>query len=393
MNRLLIVDPAENTRVPFLRGILTRSLQDSGLSFDDSYKLASVVRDELAEQGEITRDELRDRVVKLLQPYGAAIVQRYREPTPTTPTILVHHSAGDTVPYSRGYNRLSLEACGFATEDAIAISTALHEDLARSQTARIEASAIRKLTYEHVSKALGEEAGRNYLIWQEFRMSGRPLLILMGGTPGVGKSTVTTQAANLLEIVRIQSTDMLREVMRMMMPERLLPVLHTSSFKAWERLPGLDRARVDPGTLLEDGYLHQAELLSVACEAVVQRALTERVSLFLEGVHVHPKLREHIPEDSDTIVVPLVLAVLKRRDLKARIRGRSKYAVNRRAQRYLNHFDSIWRLQSFLLSEADRYGVPIVTNEDKEKTLRDVLLTVQDALAREFTGDPARVLT
>ena len=34
----------------------------------------------------------------------------------------------------------------------------------------------------------------------------------------------------------------------------------------------------------------------------------------------------------------------------------------------------------------------IVANEDKDKTRRDVLSIVESALAREFSGDPAKVL-
>ena len=41
MAKLHVVDPTDNTRVPFLRGILTRSLQDAGLSFADAYEVAS----------------------------------------------------------------------------------------------------------------------------------------------------------------------------------------------------------------------------------------------------------------------------------------------------------------------------------------------------------------
>ena len=41
--KTLIVNRYENTRVPFLRGILIRSLQDAGLDFDDAFGLASSV--------------------------------------------------------------------------------------------------------------------------------------------------------------------------------------------------------------------------------------------------------------------------------------------------------------------------------------------------------------
>ena len=92
-------------------------------------------------------------------------------------------------------------------------------------------------------------------------------MIVKGG-PGTGKSTMATEIAHRLGIVRTQSTDMLREVMRMLVPERLAPVLHTSSFNAWQAL----RSQPTSGgpEAVADGYRSQSELLSLPIEAVIQ---------------------------------------------------------------------------------------------------------------------------
>ena len=50
MAKILVEDLEDNTRVPFLRGILIRSLQDSGLSFDSAHELATGIRDDLDNQ-------------------------------------------------------------------------------------------------------------------------------------------------------------------------------------------------------------------------------------------------------------------------------------------------------------------------------------------------------
>ena len=185
---------------------------------------------------------------------------------------------------------------------------------------------------------------------------------------------------------------MLREVMRMMIPQRLLPVLHTSSFLAWQELPSQRAAGANPNALLADGYRTQAELLSVACEAVVQRALKERVSMILEGVHVHPLLLEKITAANvDVVVVPIMLAILRPEQLRMRFRGRGKLVPDRRSERYLEYFDTIWRLQTYLLSEADRWEVPIIPNDDKDKAMRQIMATTMDALAQDFSHTPEEV--
>jgi 2-phosphoglycerate kinase len=198
--------------------------------------------------------------------------------------------------------------------------------------------------------------------------------------------------ASRLDIVRTQSTDMLREVMRTMVPEQLLPVLHQSSFTAWRALPGqpeaLDKV---PESLLIHGYRTQADLLSVAIQAVIQRGLRERVSLILEGVHIHPAYIEKLEADDDAIVIPVMIGVLKRKRLQRRIRGRGSEVPQRRAERYLKHFEEIWHLQSYLLSEADRADIPIVVNNDRDKVFREIMRITIERLSQDFDSTPKAV--
>ncbi len=56
--------------------------------------------------------------------------------------------------------------------------------------------------------------------------------MLIGGATGVGKSTIATQLAARLGVVRVVASDAIREVMRAMFSRELMPSLHTSSFDA-----------------------------------------------------------------------------------------------------------------------------------------------------------------
>jgi 2-phosphoglycerate kinase len=241
------------------------------------------------------------------------------------------------------------------------------------------------MTFFMLKKQFGKETAHRYLVWIDYTRSRRPLILLLGGTTGCGKSTVATEVAHRLGIIRTQSTDMLREVMRMMIPERLLPALHTSSFNAWRRLPGHgDENTTDE--LIIIGYNHQAELVSVPCEAVIQRALRERVSLILEGIHISPALLQRIRNQKEAVVVPIMLAVLKQDQLKRRLKGRGVVAPERESSQYLSNFEQIWELQSYLLSEADKYAMDIVTNDDKDQTTERVMRSINEVLERDFRG-------
>jgi len=389
VSRLYVVDSDGAVRVPFLRGILTRSPQDAGLTFDESYALASEVRDALASRDEIGAQELRDEVASRLDELAADVAQRYRARSSETPHIFVRRPDGQTRPFSRGTHRASLEACGVHPDDAIQVSGGLHRALVQEGVSEIPLSGIRQRTHDRLVREIGKAAAHRYLVWEQFRHGDRPLVVLIGGATGTGKSTVATRLANSLDIVRTQSTDMLREVMRMMLPERLAPALHVSSFLAWQTLP--EPARNADDALIE-GFLQQAELLAVAGEAVIRRATTERVSVVVEGVHAHPSFAKEL-ELSDAIVVRVMLALLEPKELERRIRGRGKQASERRAQRYLKHLDEIWRLQAFLLSEADQKGVPIIVNDDLEVASREVLDVVLSELAKHFDDGSEQVFS
>lgn len=395
MSKTLVVGPGEDSPVPFLRGILTRSLQDAGISFNKAYKISSVVRNELNDTDKITTIELRKRVAECVrQSYGEVAASRYLCITEISAPIMVRYEDGELTPFSSGYHRHYLEAISLPYEEALVVTQRLNEQLQREQVREVSAQALEGLTFHLLSndQKFGPAVARRYVLWTQFLRSGRPLILLLGGTAGCGKSTLATELANRLEIVRSQSTDGLREVMRMMLPERLLPVLHTSSFTAWQVLPEWGR-ETDRDLLLAAGYRTQAELLAVPCEAVIQRTLKERVSMVLEGVHIHPLLLDKIERNTGAIIVPIMLAVLKPNQLRSRIRGRGNQSPRRSSKHYLKHFDAIWRLQSYLLSEADRAKIAIIPNDDKEKAIQEIMRTIISYLAREFSGNPNEVFT
>ena len=393
MAKTIVLDSHTGSRIPYLRGIISRSLHDSGLSFEKAYELSSQIREELSHTKLITSLDLRQMVVERLVKLGKAeLVERYSDKTlPPDPITVIGHK-GDIFAFSKSTYRRYLESSGVDTDQASLIISNFTETLMKNGKTEFPINEIGYRLYHFLLKNCGKTDARNYLVWRHFLASGRPLLLMIGGTTGSGKSTIANEAAHSLDIVRTQSTDMLREVMRMMIPEGLLPVLHLSSFAAWKALPKVipDPDNVDEEVLI-DGYSTQAELLSAVSQAVVNRALRERVSLILEGVHVKPTFLQRVESETDAVVVMIMLAVLKPDQLKEQIVGRGKKAPDRRAKRYLAHFDSIWKIQSNLLDEADQYNVPIVINDKKERVMREIMRIIVNTLSKDFNASPEKV--
>jgi 2-phosphoglycerate kinase len=391
MAKATVVDARDGNRVPFLRGVLTRSLQELGMEFDAAYALADQVRRELEGTGTVTTRELRERVTKHLERIDSRLARRYRHPIDVSRRPRVIDSDDQETPFSELTYRRCLEASGVDVETATGMARRLLDYLGRRRQRVVRSSTLGRLTYIWLRRSLGPRAAERYLVWVHAIRTGRPIIVLIGGTSGCGKSTVATELANRLEVARTQSTDMLREVMRMMIPERLLPVLHTSSFNAWRVLPVPEASVRGREALVAAGYRAQAELLAVPCEAVVERALSERVSVILEGVHMEPRFHRRIQADAEAVVVPVLLAVLRPKALRRRFEGRGHGAPSRRAERYLKNFDAIWQLQGHLLDEADRLDVAIVNNDVKDQAVLEIMRTVVDALGEGQRLTPRKV--
>lgn len=395
MAKLFIEDKQESTKVPFLRGILTRSLQKSGLTFQQAYHLAADVRLDLEDKDVISKLELHRLVYrKLKKEFGEKTADRYLRPYEARPPVQVRDRGGRLTPFSSELHRRDLETIGLTLSESLKVATKLRRHLFRQKSAEISTQYIARITYEILedTRSLGPAVARRWLVWRDFVHSGRPLVLVIGGTTGCGKSTIATALANRLEIVRMQSTDLLREVMRSMLASEDYPELHTSSYEAWKAVTEGDDDLVLPpaGSTVEEGFQAQTRLVSRAARAVIERALRERVSLIIEGVHAHPRLARDMAAD-DAVVVHIMLAVLKKRKLKQRISGRATKAVRRRAQEYLKHFDAIWQLQSYLLDEADKTNTPIIINDERDEVVREIMRTLLDELSNATAPSPRDV--
>jgi len=376
-----VLTTPDGSKAPFLRGILTRSLQKCGLSFDEAHEVASVVRSRLSRVGEIEKGELRTFVAEQLEEQGFLDhAKAYLQARQDVSRIRVVTSDGAEGPFSKSQLADSLEICALSREELHELASQIELDLLSASVAEVSTSALTERVLEALENSRHPASAEDYRRWVEFSHSGRPLVLLIGGTTGSGKSTVGAELAHSLDIVRTQSTDMLREIMRLLVPERLVPTLHTSSFEAFEQVPM--KGEGDGYERMLSGYLTQSSQVRVGIEGVLNRTQNEGVSLIIEGVHLHPQMMSEIAQNYDLLVIPVVLAVLKEKRLKKRLVGRGHIIQSRRSERYIQHFEHIWELQSFLLDEAETHDIPIIPNNDEEATVRSILQAVSAELKR-----------
>src|SRR5436190_5512822 len=97
-----------------------------------------------------------------------------------------------------------------------------------------------------------------------------PIILLIGGTTGTGKSTIATEAAHRLGITRVTSTDFIRQTMRAFFSREFMPSVHYSSFEAGLALTKAEEEETGDPRLL--GFLDQTRNVLVGVEAALDRA-------------------------------------------------------------------------------------------------------------------------
>jgi 2-phosphoglycerate kinase len=276
----------------------------------------------------------------------------------------------------------SIMATGLPPARAFHVAERIEERLHQGGMAEITRAALSELASEVLVEEVGQRYADSFAKWQVVNRIDRPLIILIGGATGVGKSTVATQLAGRLGITRIIPTDAIREVMRSMFSEELMPTLHTSSFDADHLVRHPLPRNADPVII---GYREQAQAVAVGAEALIRRAVAENTDLILEGAPLVPGFVD--PADfKDAFVVQFVIAVDDAEAHRSHFLARAHDNRSRPSDRYLEFFDNIRKIQRYVKSLALERNVPIVHSYSLDATLAQVIELV---VSRAMQGIPS----
>jgi len=253
-----------------------------------------------------------------------------------------------------------------------------------SDCPRIALNLDASLEERVLSPDIGEEVAIQYRAWSRFRHSGLPMVLLIGGCTGAGKSTIAAELALHLDIGRTQSTDILRDIVRLFVSEQFAPELHVSSYDAWRVRHSHVMNDSNQDSSLIEGFSAQSDKLATTIDAVINRSIRERASIIVEGIHIHPEYHRRVSQE-DAVVIPLLLTNPSPETLKQHFRRRGEVASSRGATRYLENFSAIWQIQDYLVQEAQSCRVPVIPNTNLEDTIRRVIAVITERLVESFT--------
>jgi 2-phosphoglycerate kinase len=291
----------------------------------------------------------------------------------------------DEPPFSKGLMAQELMTTGLAPERAYRVATAVERLLTRRGDTALSLADLHEVAREELGQLGGDVLIQRFRQWQMLRRLETPLIILIGGATGVGKSTLATELAHRLGITRVISTDMVRQTMRAFFAAELMPAIHTSSFDASSAV----RVPVPRETdLTKVGFMEQTKAICVGIEAIVQRGIDEAQQMVIEGVHLVPGFLDR-SRWREAIVLEFVLAV------SDKDRHRSNFTVRdwetggvRPLRKYAEHFAQIRRIQKYIVGRAEALGVPVIDAPSLDESLDEVLGTILHRV--EEYAPPAR---
>ena len=272
-------------------------------------------------------------------------------------------------PFSKGILSRSLNVADLGTERAHKIASDIEADLIKKNIAEISSFDLANEVLNHL-KAIDPNIAQKYRNWRSLRTSRKPLIILIGGASGVGTSSMAFELASRLRLKNLISTDMIREVMRKIISKDLSPVIHKSSFDAYEslRTPSI---RIDS---VVEGFINHVDVVNVGIEAIIERSVKEGISTIIEGVHIVPGfVKEELIENNNIIIFTLTVDDEESHRQRFYSRCRQPW-VKRSLERYMDYFPTIRKTQKFLVEQAKIHDARIINNVDINETI-DIMVS------------------
>ena len=296
--------------------------------------------------------------------------------------IVISDSKKGGLPFSKGILANSIAITGLDIIVAHKISMDIQEYLFETKATFISLDELRTLVFRFIKDDVNLEYAEKYLLWQSVGKLKKPLIILIGGSTGAGKSTVATIISNRLNISRVVSTDAIREIMRTSISDKLIRPLQGSSYNAYKYL-SLVPTGVDPVIL---GFREQVMAVNVGIEAIISRSVEEKIDTIVEGAHIVPGFFK-IKEFYNKAIIENYIIIVNDEDIHREhfIKRTHETQGSRPMEKYLKHLKNIRQIQGYIEDLARKNSVKIIDNNNLDNTINTVMDLMFQRVKMEFS--------
>ena len=364
-------------RFPFQRGIITAALLQRGLSMNKAFHLSGKVRHWVDDRREVDASEIEALLEEYLRDEPQLLVApEAPSSTPTTRRPLIRSQAG-ILPFSRGILLRRLTTIGLELEPAIAVADEATAWLGGLNEPEIPLDRLSAFVADQLADAYGEPLAQRYRLLGWIRNADKPVILMLGGATGTGKSTLATDLAFRLGINRVTGTDMIRETLRTVLSRDVVPGLHDHSFRGV--FQG-GQMLSNPRERVLAGFRQQAAQVAVGIRAVVGRAIQENAHLIIEGTHLLPPFTRYIPAGADVHIAGMVLSIPDERTHRERFAARARFAPNRPVEAYLEAFQAVRWIHDDVTQMADESDVLVLTDRPLDQARSALVGYLSEAL-------------
>ena len=196
-----------------------------------------------------------------------------------------------------------------------------------------------------------------------------PKIVLIGGIPGVGKTSIAGEIAKALDIDIVLSGDYLREFIRPFGDYAKFSVMSRSVYDAWTSFGERNRENI------VSGFLAQSEVMNAGISAIIRRAVGNGEDMVIEQLHFVPS---QLGRDMINQIIPIYLYIHDIGVHRDRLKERVNFThPNSPGERLADQLDTYRFMMDYSLEESRSYGIKIFESSDYRKTLKDVLAFVE----------------
>ena len=175
-------------------------------------------------------------------------------------------------------------------------------------------------------------------------------LILLGGIPGVGKTTIAYELASIYKIDKVISIDILKNIIKKFINKDKEPYLYTTTHEAYT-LENLS---------IVDGYIKHSNTLNKYVIDILDTFKNEKI-IILEGATINKDILKDLKEYE---VYYFNLYLEDETDLIKRYKSKLKI----RKGKWIENIDKINEINRYLLNQK----VININAKDKEKTISEI---------------------
>ncbi len=191
-------------------------------------------------------------------------------------------------------------------------------------------------------------------------MNHEPRIIVIGGVPGVGKTSLSGSLGRELGINIVMSGDYLREFLRAYDPEIEEEIMRYSVYDSWKPFGGMNRENV------VSGFVAQGKIIWRGIDAIIERGEQNGEDMIIETLYFLPeflnlKKRQHLKS--------LYLYISDMKIHSDRLNERESFTHSRApGSRLVEHLEEYRYIMEYSLEKSKSSGLPSIDNLDYNHT-------------------------